>query len=337
MSNFPWLTVSGAIPLIGTLVICLTPGRSAPGSDADRRSRDLVDAFVDEKVLLQPLKWGPVYLPCDKCGSISNRDCLHTSHETRPRRIFVENQSDLFGEWVTDEMLDHIFAVMALCPEHTFQVLTKRPERMQNYLSKAQHRLGEIVFINALRGIGSIDPESIRHPESRRWPYPNFWLGVSVENQAAADERIPLLLQTPAAVRFISAEPLLGPVNIGTWWGWWCHHEDSYSEEETNATICRQCDELVFLDWVIVGGESGHGARPMDPAWARSLRDQCANASVPFFFKQWGAWLGVGQDGGEGRDGAQELNCSDVPVRVGKKAAGALLDGVENKAFPRAL
>jgi hypothetical protein len=160
---------------------------------------------------------------------------------------------------------------------------------------------------------------------------------VSVENQAAADERIPLLLQTPAAVRFISAEPLLGPVNIGTWWGWWCHHEDSYSEEETNATICRQCDELVFLDWVIVGGESGHGARPMDPAWARSLRDQCANASVPFFFKQWGAWLGVGQDGGEGRDGAQELNCSDVPVRVGKKAAGALLDGVENKAFPRAL
>src|ERR1019366_1198152 len=105
------------------------------------------------------------------------------------------------------------------------------------------------------------------------WPLPNVWLGISCERQKEADERIPLLLQTPAAVRFISAEPLLGPVNIGTWWGWWCHHEDSYSEEETNATICRQCDELVFLDWVIVGGESGHGARPMDPAWARSLRD----------------------------------------------------------------
>src|ERR1039458_3313857 len=153
-------------------------------------------------------------------------------------------------------MLDHIFAVMALCPEHTFQVLTKRPERMQNYLSKAQHRLGEIVFINALRGIGSIDPESIRHPESRRWPYPNFWLGVSVENQAAADERIPLLLQTPAAVRFVSCEPLLGPVDLSCvpWPAGFPFATDGPGSDGFDALRFddhNSLSRLANLDWVI--------------------------------------------------------------------------------------
>jgi protein gp37 len=139
---------------------------------------------------------------------------------------------------------------------------------------------------------------------------PNLHLGVSVENQKTADERIPLLLQTPAAVRFISAEPLLDSLNIRPYLGIECVHEDGYSEDDTNATICRECEDTQVLDWVIVGGESGAGARPMHPDWARSLRDQCKAAGVPFFFKQWGEY------------------------RVGIKASGCLLDGVEHHEFP---
>jgi protein gp37 len=249
---------------------CL-PGNGT-GLPYDRRSRDLVEAFVDEKVLLQPLKWGALYLPCDKCGSISNRDCLHTSRETRPRRIFVENQSDLFGEWVTYEMLDRVFAVMALCPQHIFQVLTKRPELMLEYS-----------FGRELRGL--------------EWPLPNVWLGVSVENQSAADERIPLLLETLAAVRFVSCEPLLGAV------------------EFSDVTRCSDCIQVLGkpamkgIDWVIAGGESGPGARPMDPSWARSLCDQCTAAGVPFFMKQMGSVFGPSK----GHDLPAGLNIKQFP------------------------
>jgi protein gp37 len=202
------------------------------GLPFDRRSRDLVDPFIDEKVLLQPLSW------------------------RKPKRIFVENQSDFFGEWLTDEMFDRVFEVMERCPQHVFQLLTKRPERMLDYLQD-------------------------------RDPLANVWLGVSVENQAA-DKRIPLLLRTPGAVRFLSCEPLLGPIAL---------------------------EGLERLDWVICGGQSGPHARRMHPDWARSLRDQCIAAGVPFFFKQWGEW-------------------NPEAVRMGKKAAGAMLDGSEWKAFP---
>jgi protein gp37 len=220
------------------------------GLPYDRRARDLIEPFIDEKVLLQPLKWREKrwYDPDD--GTLAKLE---------PRKIFVENQSDLFGEWVTDEMLDRIFAVMALSPQHTFQVLTKRPKRMLAYLSDP------IVYVRVHRqGCQTPHPSSGPHfiPPL---PLLNVWLGVSVENQAAADERIPLLLQTPAAVRFVSCEPLLGPVDLDAYMGW---------PGDPN------------LNWVIAGCESGPGVRDVPDDVFRSLRDQCVVAGVPFFLKQ---------------------------------------------------
>jgi protein gp37 len=145
-----------------------------------------------------------------------------------------------------------------------------------------------------------------------RIPLKNVWLGVSVENQKAADDRLDYLCELGSQdwQTMVSFEPLLGAVDPGEWWL-----------------------SLGSRTWAIVGGESGPGARPMDPAWVRGLRDQCVAAGVPYFFKQWGEWLPAMQDGAD-NPAVQELNCSDQPIRVGKKAAGALLDGVEWKQFP---
>jgi protein gp37 len=257
-----------------------------------------------EKHLLDPLKWKPViaHLPdCKRSFDKGNEYCGCT----RPRRIFVNSMSDLFHELVPDAWIDRIFAVMALCPQHTFQVLTKRPERMRDYLCRREES-GPAWRRHAVwNAMASID-EGLGMPEPQ-WPLPNVWLGVSVENQAAADERIPLLLKTPAAVRFVSAEPLLGAVDMtlavdgcpmrgrievgtydtlaGSWWPALGNADAEYRGRQ---------EELPHLDWVICGGESGPGARPMHPDWARSLRDQCKAASVPFFFKQWGEWARTG-------------------------------------------
>lgn len=216
----------------------------------------------------------------------------------RPRRIFVNSMSDLFHESLTFEQIDEVFSIMLAAPRHTFQVLTKRPARMLAYC----HRLARFT---------QHDPESYRAFDLARaigpdpvWPAPHVWLGVSVENQEAADERIPLLLQTPAAVRFLSCEPLLGPVNLGLL--------------GTMPASMTGGDYVMVhqrLHWVIAGGESGNGARPMEAAWARALRDECAAASVPFFFKQWGEWAGG--------------------TRVGKRNAGRILDGQTYSEFPR--
>lgn len=166
----------------------------------------------------------------------------------KPRMVFVNSMSDLFHESVPDDFIDKVFAIMAQCPEHTFQILTKRPKRMLSYLSAK----------NLGRRVNSYLPSTVNYPI----PPKNVWLGVSVEDQKSADERIPLLLRCPAAVRWVSAEPLLGPVNL------------TFEDRP--------------VDWVVVGGESGHGARPMAHSWARSLRDQCVSAGVPFFMKQMG-------------------------------------------------
>jgi protein gp37 len=150
-------------------------------------------------------------------------------------------------------------------------------------------------------------------------------LGVSVENQKADDERIPLLLQTPAAVRFLSCEPLLGPVNLREYWG--------YNDEPMGEYINS-------IDWVIVGGESGHGARPMHPEWARSLRDQCQEAGVSFFFKQWGEWLPNAQDydcapEGFGYNKKHQMMGHIVMCKAGKHTAGRKIDGREWSEFPQ--
>lgn len=172
--------------------------RFGTGLPYNRKSRDLVDIYLDEKALAQPLRW------------------------RRPRKVFVCSMTDLFGEWVPDEMIDRVFAVMALSPQHTFQLLTKRPARMRRYLSNDDR-------MYVLR---SMIEELTEGYTKCRWPLPNVWLGVSVEDQQRADERIPELLATPAAVRFVSCEPLLGPVDIRPYLGYHPIHEAADDERE---------------------------------------------------------------------------------------------------------
>jgi protein gp37 len=203
-----------------------------------------------------------------------------------PRRIFVNSMSDLFHEKLELEILDRIFAVMALCREHTFQILTKRPQRMFEYVSKLQERCVPIslaIVRNPWYDSPHFSPCAVATIEDRiaEGSLSNVWLGVSCEDQKTADERIPLLLNAPAAVRWISAEPLLGPIAL--------HETD---QPEVNVDWLRGFDgcepTIPRLDWVVIGGESGPHARPMCLSWARSLVEQCKAASVPVFVKQMG-------------------------------------------------
>jgi protein gp37 len=239
----------------------------------------------------------------------------------RPQRIFVNSMSDLFHENVSDETIDRIFAVMALCPQHMFQVLTKRPERMLAYLKQAFSEQQMQRWVDAARrdAIVNLSPRNEAALVDLEWPLPNVWLGVSVEDQKTADERIPLLLQTPAAVRWISAEPLLGGIKLTR------HHAYCPIHDFDGGFCTGDCPDRQYLDWIVVGGESGPGARPMHPEWARSLRDQCVAAGVAFHFKQWGEWLPAMCDGSPGD--FQHLNAGDTPIRIGKRKAGRTLDG----------
>jgi protein gp37 len=193
-------------------------------------------------------------------------------HWKKPQRVFVNSMSDLFHEALPDEAIDRVFAVMALCPQHTFQVLTKRPERMNRYVSGKQHgRMCKIARQIPVRG----------EKPNARFPLSNVWLGVSVEDQKTADERIPLLLQTPAAVRFVSYEPALGPVDFDEtrdWLTW------NYVYRRNRMNGCMNT-----IDQVIVGGESGPGARPFNIEWARNVIAQCKDAGTKVFFKQAGS------------------------------------------------
>jgi protein gp37 len=201
----------------------------------------------------------------------------------RPRRIFVCAHGDLFHEAVPDAWIDRVFAVMALAPQHQFQVLTKRPDRMQEYFKARREGdpWAEAADYLADR-LGLKDHPVVLEP--RDIPLPNVWLGVSVEDQATADARIPHLLATPAAVRFVSAEPLLGPVDLTAVKRWSPCSIPEYGGDGHELLSCLLGPSR--LDWVIVGGESGPGARPMEAAWAESLRDQCRAAGVAFFMKQ---------------------------------------------------
>jgi protein gp37 len=206
-------------------------------------------ALAPEHILTAPLKW------------------------KKPRKIFVNSMGDLFHEDCQDEWILDVLTVMAIARQHTYQVLTKRADRMREFMSNPD-LLQEIMvnwwsFDGGMRGVDA-------------WPLPNVWLGVSAEDQKRADERIPHLLETPAAVRFISAEPLLGPIDLFT--------INRTPPLGSMSAIPSDGENFTSLDWVIVGGESGPDARPMHPDWARSLRDQCADAGVPFFMKQWGEW-----------------------------------------------
>lgn len=204
-------------------------------------------------------------------------------HWRDPKRVFVNSMSDLFHEGVPYEFIDKVFAVMALASGHTFQVLTKRPGLMRAYLEsraktadywKAAAR--QIGWTLEFAGVSMV-----------RFPLPNVWLGVSVENQKHADERIPLLLQTHAAVRFISAEPLLGPIDLLGLRGGTFDAMTGCGDRER----LTEWEDTPSLDWVIVGGESGNSARPFAIEWARSLMQQCQRAGTAFFLKQLGAMV----------------------------------------------
>jgi protein gp37 len=275
----------------------------------------------------------------------------------KPRNIFVCAHGDLFHPSVPDAWIDRVFAVMALAPHHRFQVLTKRADRMREYLSQG---LGPIFRVmRACKKLGH-DPDRIEIP------LPNVWLGVSVEDQTRADERIPDLLATPAAVRWISAEPLLGPVDLTPHlWGRAEPCEGCPRDADCDCGLYRRhmLGEEPDIAWVVVGGESGRNARPMHPDWARSLRDQCQAAGVAYFFKQWGAWM-PWQPASAPTWNAQNGTCEDGNVlfpanmddapdwddglshyepgftdhcafqKVGKARAGRLLDGREWNEVP---
>lgn len=236
-------------------------------------------------------------------------------HWRKPCKVFVNSMSDLFHDALPDEAIDRVFAVMALCPQHTFQILTKRPERMLKWFDKARDTMGAkdtrqfdfrgcVVNTVAQRMLatGPFNERTEQYPipekwlnhspwldlsgPMMRWPLFNVWLGVSVEDQKTADERIPLLLQTPAAVRFVSYEPALGPVSFR--WAKWHDYKNTPTSEDGRQHM-NHLDGMRGINWVIVGGESGPGARPFDIAWARNTIEQCKAAGVACFVKQLGA------------------------------------------------
>ncbi|NBB37676.1 DUF5131 family protein [Sphingobium yanoikuyae] len=234
---------------------------------------------------------------------------------TRPRMIFVCAHGDLGHPGVDDRMLDAVFAAMLEAPQHVYQILTKRPERFAAYFADLPRRQSDMECHAGMDWFKDIPA--------------NWWFGISAEDQTRYDQRWPVLAQLPAQVRWISAEPLLGHIDI-----------------LAHATQ---------PNWVVAGGESGPGARPMHPDWARSLRDQCAAVGVAFLFKQWGSWVSIyDRDhddpdwqscprpgdwnrkrylnfaGGQGFHG-DKLN---MMRNVGKKAAGRLLDGVQHDGMP---
>ncbi len=277
-------------------------------------------------------------------------------HWKKPRKIFVCSMGDLFHESVPFEFIDKVMAIIALCPQHTFQILTKRAERMKEYftriISDDYYSLSEYLVDGWFETdfYNQTGPKKEAAGKFGEWyakllcriegsTLSNLMLGVTAENQEQADKRIPLLLQTPAAKRFVSCEPMLGAIDI----------EDYITKPPYEGHYCEglecggcmegdsPCDDWkkwwkeanTKLDLVICGGESGTGARPMHPDWARGLRDQCKAAGVGFHFKQWGEWVSVSEVAGPGRhysfpDGA-------TVRRVGKKKAGHLLDGVEHR------
>lgn len=228
----------------------------------------------------------------------------------KPTTWFVNSMSDLFHESLMNEEIAAVFGVMAACPQHTFQILTKRTKRMRAWFEWAQgafteQQRGIVAAPNTCRAMldaayeygvskAVLQPAWDRFAETDPWPLPNVWLGASAEDQQRADERIPLLLETPAAVRFVSAEPLLGPIDLKRYaaWPWFCERCQVVPESNAETHLhCHDEGRVVrrTIDWVIVGGESGPGARPCDVAWIRSIVEQCKTAGVAAFVKQLGS------------------------------------------------
>jgi protein gp37 len=352
-TNATWNPVTGCVKVSQACKFCYAErdwARLANNPKTIYFNRKFTDVATHEDRLDQPLRW------------------------SRQRMIFVNSMSDLFHEDVPVEFIDKVFAVMGLNfimrdHPHIFQVLTKRPERMHAYLNDpgTVHRVTA-----AMKALGPGLPGENAPPV---WPLPNVWIGVSVEDQEAADLRIPLLLDTPAAVRWISAEPLLAPLSVSKWLASEADRRKGLHKHLRNASRTKLLAIASMvgaegttlqpaLDWVVVGGESGGAkARPMHPYWARQLRDECVAAKTPFFFKQWGEWaprigalhtLTNGQSAaemdpdmrrwdfidlnpiGKGWDGSPSPE-TDIMQRVGRDLSGDFLFGQQHHEWPAML
>jgi protein gp37 len=312
-------------------------------------ARGSVDLYLDDRMLGQPQRW------------------------RKARDVFVCSMTDLFAAFVPDEWIDAVFALMSEAPWHRYQVLTKRANRMRQYMT-APDRVARIR--RAAEALAERDAIRLLDDPVGAWPLPHVIMMISAETQREANERIPELLATPAACRGVSLEPLLGRIDLREL----VTRSDRILTEAVDALLGKimcvndhgsgRIDGCARLDWVIAGGESGPHARPSHPDWFRSLRDQCAAAGVPFHFKQWGEWWEVDSDGrdddtGDHRlievpgivadewfdpktdrlvapDGRVFAALDDLPedtrcrhmTRLGKKAAGRRLDGTEHNGFP---
>lgn len=334
----PGCTNCYAMKLAGTRLahLPLYAGTTSPSKAGPVFNGTLTAAPDDHDVWTWPLRWKGAKQP--KGGGSRSR-------------IFVGDMSDLFHVDRDPRVIDRVFAVAACAPQHDFLILTKRAARMRAYVEVRP----EYAIASAFDGVQSLD-------QVRPWPLPNVWLGVSCEDQAAADERVPHLLATPAAVRFVSAEPLLGPIDfappadetyrlLSRFYG-----PDGFDESGSQPERVRQKGFFPRVDWIIAGGESGPHARPMHPQWARDIRDQCAAAGTPFFFKQWGEWAPVECAPGNPTrtervatwwnderwdfdkvTPTQHVWEEDEPDvwRFGSRASGRTLDGVTHDARPR--
>jgi protein gp37 len=254
----------------------------------------------------------------------------------KPRRVFVCSMGDLFHDAVSYGFIDGVMRTIGICHlenrGHKFLILTKRPKRMLHYFTRGMFMLHDRKGQSNHGGWADWNKDE---------PWSNLWLGVTVENQQRADERILILLQTPAAVRFVSMEPMLGSTDLGRACpcGYYCDESVGHVDHPFWTPGIKP-----GIGWVIVGGETGPSARPMHPDWVRSIRDQCMEAGVSFFFKQWGEWapwlsgfnkttgILVRPDGSIGKpgDGTTGVGMS----RVGRKRAGRLLDGREWNEYP---
>lgn len=296
---------------------------------AQRRQRD--------KGLLAGKTMPPCYsMPFSAVRFLPERQAQPLRWKT-PQRIFVCNMGDLFHEDVPFWAIDRIFAAMSLSRQHTYYLLTKRPERMLEYMTRENFR--KRIY----------DAGACNFP----FPLPNVWLGTTVWDQASADRAVPILLSTPAAKRFVSVEPMLGPVDlvsagaiappdkpffeVGTalCTDPLCGRSETHYPREFGCRWGLEPKGLPGLDWVICGGETGPGARSMHPAWARSLRDQCVAAGGPFFFKQWGEWAPPAPGSDLEYEAAMARGAKDLHVfpdagfteRLGSRRAGRELDG----------
>lgn len=242
-------------------------------------------------------------------------------HWTRPRRIFVNSLSDLFHEDVSDEHIAAVYAVMIRCLRkgHIFQVLTKRPERMRDLVNG---RLPELVAKDLEEGAWSSMPKGDPFSEwwklqNSPWPPPNVWHGVSVENQHWADVRIPLLMETQSAIRWISGEPLLKAVDLGNWLEKKSGIDLRNAPDPVEGKRIMSLAGTALLDWVVVGGESGPGARMINLDHVRRVRDQCIEAGVAYFGKQLGsAWAkknGADRMGGDWNYWPEDLRIREFP------------------------